>query len=82
MTTATKPAPRAKKKYSGRNTHVHSSVPHAFMIRIPEELLTYLRERADRNFRSVNLEVMAMLYGLKREEEAAQAQQGSARRAG
>jgi hypothetical protein len=79
MTTATKPAPKVKRKYSGRNKNVHSQVSMPFMVRMPPDLLEYLRERADRNFRSVNLEVQYMLYGLKREDEAQNAPQASAR---
>lgn len=32
-------------------------------FRIPEEMLTYLKEQAEKNFRSVNAELMARLVG-------------------
>jgi hypothetical protein len=79
MTTATKPAPRVRKKYANRTKLPHTKEAHPFMIRMPPDLLEYLRERADKNFRSVNLEVQFMLYGLKREDETQGAPQANAR---
>ncbi|MEN3759308.1 Arc family DNA-binding protein [Aeromonas veronii] len=38
--------------------------------RIPEEMLTYLKEQAEKNFRSVNAELMARLVRTMEQDKA------------
>ncbi|MGU5671547.1 Arc family DNA-binding protein [Aeromonas caviae] len=38
--------------------------------RIPEEMLTYLKEQAEKNFRSVNAELMARLVRTMEQDNA------------
>lgn len=39
-------------------------------FRIPEEMLTYLKEQAEKNFRSVNAELMARLVRTMEQDKA------------
>ena len=39
-------------------------------FRIPEEMLTYLKEQAENNFRSVNAELMARLVRTMEQDKA------------
>ncbi|HFT7660987.1 TPA: Arc family DNA-binding protein [Aeromonas veronii] len=39
-------------------------------FRIPEEMLTYLKEQAEKNFRSVNAELMARLVRTMEQDNA------------
>ena len=66
MATATKPV---RRKYSGRNP-ITTAEPHPFMIRMSEDMLAYLRARAEKNFRSLNLEILSMLHRVREEDEA------------